>query len=335
MNIKNIGCIIITVMMTSSVSFASSFGVSGTSTANNPSSQSQPTQQAPQQQVAQPQAMPSQSEASSSGSASSDVLGDTSIGQDAFLKTQQTLMPLSPDEIKTLRKKYDDTQKAVAAEPNAAPKPTSSSVIVNLSPGSTPPVIRLKAGYITSLVFLDSTGQPWPITAYDLGNPGSFNIQPTTPDGKTNTMLVQASSTYQSGNLAVMLKGQNTPVMLTLMPGQQAVDYRVDLRVPGMGPNAKPTTDGLPQSSDPMLISFLDGVPPQGAKSLKLEGGGDSQVWSYANHLYVRTRLTLMSPSWLSTMSSPDGTHVYQLTMSPILLVSDHGKLMQLKIEGL
>ncbi len=324
--IKNISIIVIGVMFASSAALASSFGVSGNTTQNPSSMEMMSQEQTGNSQV---------DNSSAESSDQSNALGDTEISQEAFAKTLNNLMPLTTDQTKTLKKAYDDRKKVVSESPGVAPKPTSSSVIVNLSPGSTPPVIRLRAGFITSLVFLDSTGEPWPITAYDLGNPSSFNIQPTTPDGKTNTMLVQAASTYQSGNLAVMLKGQNTPIMLTLMPGQKAVDYRVDLRVPGFGPNAKPTTDGLPQSSDPMLLTFLDGVAPQGAKAVKIEGGGDSQAWVYAHHLYVRTRLTLLSPSWISTMSSPDGTHVYQLTEAPVILVSDHGKLMQLKIEGL
>ena len=313
-------------MFASSAALASSFGVSGNATQSPSSTETMSQEQTDNNQVAS---------SSVKSSDQSNELGDTEISQEAFAKTLDNLMPLTPDQIKTLKQGYDKRKKAVSESPGVAPKPTSSSVIVNLSPGSTPPVIRLRAGFITSLVFLDSTGEPWPITAYDIGNPSSFNIQPTTPDGKTNSMMIQASGTYQSGNLAVMLKGQNTPIMLTLLPGQQAVDYRVDLRVPGFGPNAKPTTDALPQSSDPMLLTFLDGVAPQGAKAVKIEGGGDSQAWVYAHHLYVRTRLTLLSPSWISTMSSPDGTHVYQLTEAPVILVSDHGKEMKLKIEGL
>ena len=138
--------------------------------------------------------------------ASDPSLGDTSLSQEAFSKTVQNLMPLTPDQIKSLRKMYDNTQRATAAYPGTPPKPTSSTVSVDLSPGATPPVIRLQSGFVTSLVFLDSTGQPWPIIAYDLGDPDNFSIQPSSPDGKSNTLMVQASNTYQSGNITVMLK---------------------------------------------------------------------------------------------------------------------------------
>ena len=68
--------------------------------------------------------------------------------------------------------------------------------------------------------------------------------------------MVQARSTYTYGNLAVKLAMLNTPVMLTLVPGQKVVDYRVDLRIQGLGPNAAPgsiQSEGLPDQADPDL----------------------------------------------------------------------------------
>ena len=333
---------------------ASSYGVSGMQpeqvNAVQPSTQQQNQPSVKDQlaalsaQTHQSQATPSSSSAQASTSvdqqntsseSGSSNLGDTELSEQAFTKTLQNAMPLTPAQIKTMRKMYDDSQAAAAAYPGTAPKPTSKSDIISLAPGATPPVIRLQAGYVTSLVFVDSSGQPWPITAYDLGDPDTYSIQPTAPDGKSNTLIIQSKSAHKSGNLAVMLKDLNTPVMITLMPGQKNVDYRVDMRIPGLGPNAKALTVGMPESSNPTLASFLDGVAPAGAKLLKLEGGGDSQIWLYAHHLYMRTRLTMMSPSWSATMKSPDGTNVYEFAETPVVLVSNHGKLMQLKVEGL
>ncbi|HLB56241.1 MAG TPA: DotH/IcmK family type IV secretion protein [Coxiellaceae bacterium] len=246
----------------------------------------------------------------------------------------RNLMPLNPDQITTLRNMFNKTQQAVTQYPGVPPKPTSSSILVNMSPGAAPPVIRLRAGYVTSLVFLDSTGQPWPVVGYDLGNPKAFSIMPTTPNGKGDTLMLQALERYQQGNLAVMLKGENTPVMLTLMPGQRAVDYRVDLRIPGLGPNATVTMSGLPQTESPVLMDFLDGVAPSGAKLLTIHGA-PAQGWIYAGHLFLRTRVTVLSPGWISSMSSPDGTNVYELTKTPIILASERGQMIQLSIKGL
>lgn len=254
------------------------------------------------------------------------------LSDQAFADTVRNMMPLSPDQIRTLRELFDQSQRAAATYPGVPPKPTSTSVIVNLSPGATPPIIRLSAGFVTSLVFVDSSGAPWPIKAFDLGDPQSFNIE---WDQKGNTLLVQALRHYNSGNLAVMLKGLDTPVMLTLMPGQDAVDYRVDLRVPGLGPNGNPMLDGLPSAESPNLLDVLNGVPPSGSKTLNITGG-DCQGWlTQDGHIYLRTALTVLSPAWISTMSSADGTHAYELQSTPVVLASQRGKLIKLMIEGL
>lgn len=256
-------------------------------------------------------------------------------GQAAFQSVASQAFPLTPEQIQTLNNMLDATQRAQATTPNVSPpQPTSTSTMVSLAPGSTPPVIRLSRGFVSSLVFVDSTGASWPIAAFDIGNPSAFNI---TWDKKSNTLMVQARASYTYGNLAVKLVGLNTPVMLTLVPGQKVVDYRVDLRVEGLGPNAQPGMQGagLPGQADQTLLNILDGVPPAGAKRLTVSNNV-AQVWIVGdNNLYVRTEFTLLSPAWLSKMSSADGMNAYQLQPTPMILVSRYGKVMQIKVEGL
>ena len=148
--------------------------------------------------------------------------------------------------------------------------------------------------------------------------------------------MIQASKLYTYGNLAVRLRGLNTPVMLTLIPGQKAVDYRVDLRVQGYGPNAKsmPMEEGSPPAANDILLHVLDGVPPPGSARLTVSGG-DAIAWFLNDRMFVRTSLTILSPGWIGSMTSADGTHAYEMQKSPVLLVSWHGKVMQLKVEGL
>ncbi len=251
----------------------------------------------------------------------------------AFEGVGQQLFPLSPEQIVHLKQMYNTTEFAKASPVGTPPKPTATSQFVNLSPGSTPPVIRLSQGFVSSLVFLDSTGSPWPIAAYDLGDPTAFNIQ---WDKTSNTLMIQSLKLYTYGNLAVRLKGLNTPVMLTLIPGQKAVDYRVDLRIQGYGPNAKsmPMEEGLPPSANAILLHVLDGVPPAGSSRLVVSGG-DARAWLHNEKMFVRTNLTILSPGWIGSMTSADGMHAYEMQKSPVLLVSWHGKVMQLKVEGL
>lgn len=251
----------------------------------------------------------------------------------AFNRMMQQNMPLTPDQVIKLRQLIDTSQRAAAIPPTIPPKPISTTLMVNLAPGSTPPAIRLAQGYISSLVFVDSTGAPWPVAAYDIGDPKIVNIQ---WDGKSNIMMMQATSPYSSGNLVIRLVGLETPVTLELVSGQRVVDYRTDIHVPGFGPNTKdlPTGTALPESANQLLLSILDGVAPPGSTQLKVIGG-DCQAWLLGDKMYLRTRLTVLSPGWIGKMSSPDGMMAYEMVVASTVLVSQYGNPIGLRIEGL
>lgn len=292
--------------------------------------------QGPPTQAQPPQNMPMQAAPVQNAPIATQQVVESSpaeIDQGAFQGVAKQLLPLSPAQIHRLRQLYDQAQYAASADPTTPPQPAASTRYVSLAPGATPPVIRLGAGFVTSMVFLDSSGAPWPIESYDLGNPAAFDIQ---WNKKDNILMVQAKSYYTYGNIAVRLKGKdaNTPVMITLIPGQQSIDYRVDLRIQGLGPNAAmPTGDGLPGRPNPELLNVLDGVPPAGSVRLNVTGG-DAEAWLKDDKLFVRTRLTILSPSWIANMASADGTRAYEMQRTPLILASNQGKIMQLKIEG-
>ncbi len=253
------------------------------------------------------------------------------INSAAFDAMVQNALPMTPEQIQKLRSLYMSSQFSASSSPNTPPRPTATSTFVDLSPGATPPVVRLAQGFVTSLVFVDSTGGAWPIESYDIGNPSAFNIQ---WDKTSNTLMIQSTVLYTYGNLAVKLRGLNTPVMITLIPGQKAVDYRVDLRIQGFGPNAKALSGtSLPESTSSDLLSVLDGVPPAGSHNLSVDGG-DCQAWLSGDKMYVRTRLSVLSPGWSATLSSADGMHAYEMQPAPMLLVSQNGQVVQLKVKG-
>lgn len=252
--------------------------------------------------------------------------------QEAFNSMMQQNMPLSPQQVVKLKQLIDQSQRAAAMPPNVPPKPVSSTLMVNLAPGATPPAIRLAQGYVTSLVFVDSTGAPWPIAAYDIGDPRTTNIQ---WDGKSNVLLIQASAPYGDSDLVIRLMGMPTPITLALVLGQRVVDYRTDIHVSGFGPNSKdmPTGTALPNSANQLLLGVLDGIAPPGSRQLAVKGG-DCLAWLLGDQMYLRTRLTVLSPGWVGRMVSPDGMIAYELQKSSSVLVSQYGQPIELKIEG-
>ncbi len=260
---------------------------------------------------------------------------DAAMDDEAFQLLLTKALPLSPEQIKLLRKYYDISQQATAETPNAPPTPISSSSSVSLEPGMVPPVVRLSAGFVTSLVFTDSTGSPWPIVSYTLGDPSTYNIQ---WNQRSNTMFIQSLSLYNHGNLAVTLQGNTTPVMISLVSGQKEVDFRIDYQVAGRGPKASApivNNGGVGAANvSPILINVLDGIPPKGSTKLQVSGGhGDA--WLHNNKLYFRTKVTVLSPAWTGTVSSSDGTRVYEMMNTPSILASVNGQTVDIRLTGL
>lgn len=257
----------------------------------------------------------------------------TTIRDEAFKELVNKVFPLKPDQIKELHRQYDQEQTAINSPAYAPPQPMLSTLTVDLSPGGTPPLIRLATGFVTSIVFVDSTGKPWPVSDYSLGNPVGFNIK---WDTKTNTLFVQSLKDHVSGNVAIRLAELDTPVILSLVTGQKEVDYRIDLLVPGNGPNASVAMmdNPLPGGAASFLLSTLDGVPPTGSVELKV-AKDYGRAWIYNGKLLFRTKLTVLSPAWSATVSSPDGTRVYELMQTPLILASQNGKTVKIELTGL
>ena len=252
--------------------------------------------------------------------------------QIAFNAMMAQNMPMSPDQVVKMHQQIDLAQRAASVPANIPPKPVSSTIMINLAPGTTPPAVRLAQGYVTSLVFVDSTGQPWPIASFDIGNPKAVNMQ---WDGKSNVLLMQAVTPYTTGDMVVRLMGLPTPITLEMIAGQRVVDYRVDLHVSGIGPNTKdlPLGTNLPNSANQLLLGVLDGLAPAGSKSLTVTGA-DSQAWMLGEKMYLRTRLTVLSPGWVGKMVSPYGMIAYELPKTSSVLVSKFGEPAEIKIEG-
>jgi intracellular multiplication protein IcmK len=250
----------------------------------------------------------------------------------AFNNLLNQNMPMTPQQMIRLRQLVDVSQRAAAVPANVPPKPVSSTLMINLAPGTTPPAIRLAQGYVSSLVFVDSTAAPWPIAAYDVGDPKATTLQ---WDGKSNILLIQAIAPYSESNLVVRLVGLAMPITLVLVSGQREVDYRTDLHVSGLGPNTKelPTGTRLPDNANQLLLGVLDGIAPPGSKPLMVKGG-NCQGWLLGDKMYLRTRQTVLSPGWVGKMTSPDGMNAYEIQPTSSILISQYGEPVELKVEG-
>lgn len=259
-------------------------------------------------------------------------VNEDSIRQQAFRQLLNKTFPLRPTEIIKLHKELEKSKEAVARPVLAPPHPVSSTMPIDLSPGASAPVVRLAKGFVTSLVFVDSTGQPWPIADYTIGNSTDFTIQ---WDNKTNTLFVQSNKNYVHTNLALRMAELDAPIVISFVTNQKEIDYRLDMQLQARGPNAViPVTRELPRVTPQYLVSALDGLPPNGSKQLKVSGIR-ADAWMYEGKMLLRTKHQLLSPAWSSTVSSVDGMKVYQISPTPSVLVAVDGNPVYATITGM
>ncbi len=258
---------------------------------------------------------------------------ESEIRSQAFNAALTGLLPMKPEEIRKTLGVFDNSRQATEVPVYPYPEPEIVVQTVSLDPGTIPPVVNVGMGHVTTLMFLDVTGQPWPIK--DMTWAGNFEI---IEGGEGSPMLrIMPSTEFAYGNLSVRLSGLNTPVLFTLKAARGKIHYRFDARIAEYGPFAQaPLMEGglTLVAGNATIGSILDGIPPQGAESLDVTGvDGRTTAYNFGDVTYVRTPLTLLSPGWTSSVSSSDGMNVYALSSAPVVLLSDGGSVVRAQLS--
>ncbi len=275
--------------------------------------------------IAAPESGPSQQEA---------------MSNQAFGSVLNNMMPLRPDQIDQLAERMSSVEEAAsrAMVKQLRPKPVNKVETVTLDPSSPPPVIKLMAGNISTVIVLDATGAPWPIS--DVGYTGKLDVK--VHESAPNIVRIVPLNRFDQGNITLQLYKQNIPLIFRVEVGRDEVYYRYDVRVPALGPNANPPQFKSANSlmgGNAILTAVLNGYPPAGSKRLEVIGLDDrSAAWDIGGQTYLRTPHKLLSPAWSSSTESGDGTTVYVIPETPVLLLSDQGMMVRARLarpEGL
>jgi intracellular multiplication protein IcmK len=258
---------------------------------------------------------------------------EAEIRESAFNAALTGLLPLEPDEIRKVKHRYDVTQEAVEVPNYPYPQPEVVVKNVSLDPGSAPVEIKVAVGHVTTVNILDVTGAQWPIQ--DISWAGNFDI--LQPETGGNVLRITPMSEYAYGNLSIRLVELKTPITFVLRTHRDGVFYRMDARIPEYGPLATPPIidAGITiAAGNPLMTAVLDGMPPDGAEKMKVEGvDGRTTAYRYKDVMYVRTPLTLLSPAWTGSVRSADGMNVYTMSSAPVLLLSDQGRMVRARIS--
>lgn len=266
--------------------------------------------------------------------AQQDVIAEQAR-KEAFDAAIQGLLPLRPEEIRTLLEKFDQTQESVETPVYPNPTPEVAVQSISLDPGAKPAVVKVAFGHVTTLSILDASGQPWPIE--DLGWAGDFEVVETAAEAGSHILRISPQSEFAFGNISLRLIELSTPVIITMETSREIVHYRFDAVIPQYGPNGSaPIIDrGITiAAGSPDLSSILQGLPPSNAERLDVTGAdARTSAFKVNKSTFLRTPHTLLSPAWNASVSSADGTNVYELNETPIVLLSDNGKMIRARLS--
>lgn len=255
------------------------------------------------------------------------------------------------EEILQVKKVWAEVNDAKGRPVGDQAKPTISLVNVDLSPGSTPPIVRTAMGSGSIISFIDATGRDWPIVSITNMSESTVEVPSKPIEGAPNSMSVKIKIEGASGNFAVFLEGSTTPVVVTALSSQKNIDYRVDMRIPairkvgksgGAGQvgtisdsGAQSLENGVSRTAwDDKLSDALMNLTPSGCKA-KSTSNVDVSVWECdGKQSIVRSKGVMLSPATLNNrkLIASDSTKAYLIPSTPILSMLINGSSTSVKV---
>jgi len=267
-------------------------------------------------------------------------------------------LPLTPDMVRELGRRYGEIQREQERAVTQWAMPVTRRINVAFTPGEPTNIVQTVKGYPSALSFFDSTGEPWPIlwnsNSNPAGVPGGSNCNSgtntsgpavaatgfhvCTPVKGSNVLQITPMSLEPRGGLLVTLEGAPKPIAIMLIGGGKKYDADVSVHVAHAGPMAKPSIRpqiSAPETGSSLIMAMLDGVPPAEAVPLVVSGVSpdDLRAWKMGDTVYLRTRMTLISPEWQTSEHGEGGLSVYSVPATPVVLLSAHGRTISAALE--
>ena len=244
-----------------------------------------------------------------------------------FNRSVDDVFPLSPEEIRELRKLYQENKKALNASKPPAEK--SRSVPVSLEPDAEAPEILIAPSYISAIEVVDSSGMPWPIRFSAIGSADAFQVIKPENQEPHNVITLSPRLHHGHTNIILGLEGQSTPLSLRIKTDDKISYDRVSLRVDQAGPLAEPVSVGPPPkpSLSRQMKFFLDntGLSVKGARELAITGNpAELRLWEYEGRYYLRSRYSLLYPPH-NNFARNSRVFLYQIPVVEKFMVSKDG----------
>lgn len=244
------------------------------------------------------------------------------------------IAPLSAQEIIDLRKELEVRANAMAEPIGPVAKPVRRLVTIDMSPGSSPEIVRVSFGHGSVVTFLDAAGRPWPVIAADNFNQRGLDVAVLGINGLSIGVKTAAA---RAGNIAVQLEGIPSPITFAVAIGQLEVDYNVEMQVPKYLPGlAAPvgSVEKMPSLGAPELLNYLLGAAPKESRVLQVSAA-NVKAWQVTSEtMIIRTDALLASPRYSRRQSSAAGVTVYEVPVSAHVILASQGQMQPVTIAG-
>ena len=159
----------------------------------------------------------------------------------AAQKAMQDAIPLTPEMIEALARRFHANQQAQEQAVTEMAVPDNRQINTSFAPGGATSIIQTIKGYPTAVSFFDSTGQPWPVQWDTNSNPAALsagtncNVQTNAsaggpaamavgffvcaPTKGSNVLEITPVSLAPRGGLVVSLEGAPKPLTFLLVTG--------------------------------------------------------------------------------------------------------------------
>lgn len=307
------------------------------SLAQPPQQQTQPQQQ-PQQQSQQRPAQQQQGQPQNYRPAPTPMgpVASPALNVNLVNEAIESSVPLTAEEIRNFRRELEGRKAAMSENVSGRPPPTPTTGIYNLdlSPGATPPVVRIEVGHGSIVSFLDAAGRPWPAKVADNFSPGGLTMSQFT---EHQLSIGTTSSNPINVGVAVALEGVPTAITFSVISGNSIVDTQVHMVVPLYRNGAPPGVGSLrgePSLTAGDLMSYLLRTPPASARKLTVEGLSGALAWQISSDRMVVRTTAMVTTGAFRVQGIGDGTFVYEMPLSPQVRIVQADKFSSLRISG-
>ena len=257
-----------------------------------------------------------------------DPWDDHALSDDEAARMGREALPFTPEQIIALGRIFQETSAAASEGPGARPEARQQRIRIEPGTAEAAVEVLLAHGYTTALSILDATGEPWPIEEVLVDS--RFVPEGLEDRAASHILYLAPHARHLHGNAIIKLSNLAEPLALALVAGSGTVDFHVDLRIAGRGPNADPSHLVQPRTfhaGDEVLLDLLAGITPDGAARLRLTGAAASdRAWADGGDILLLTRALVLSPGPWAAERSADGRWAWRLPRTPYALVSRDGR---------